>query len=68
MTRLEKEQFKNNLKMFYITSIQHAGGFSRWEDDWLFWQASKIYNISHRTAVRYLFQLVPEDFLKEYEY
>ena len=68
MTRLEKERFKNNLKMFYMASIKNAGGFNRWEDDWLFWQAHKIYNISHRTAVRYLFQFVPEDFLKEYEY
>ena len=70
MTRIKKEQFKNNIKLFYIVSIMNAGGFDYWLDDdkWLFYQASKIFNISLRTAKRYFFQLLPEDFIKEYQY
>jgi hypothetical protein len=68
MTRAEKEQFKNNIKLFYITSIKNAGGFDYWLDEWLFYQVSKTFNISLRTAKRYFFQLLPKDFIKEYEY
>ena len=68
MRKQDKEQFKNNIKNFYISSIEHAGGFDWWLDDWLFYQASMIFNISLRTAKRYFFQLVPENFIKEYQY
>ena len=68
MTRAEKEQFKNNIKLFYIASIKNAGGFDYWLDKWLFYQVSKTFNISLRTAKRYFFQLLPKDFIEEYEY
>ena len=69
MTRLKKEQFKNNIKLFYMTTIESAGYFShfyldRWE---LFNQASRTFGISYRTAQRYFWQLVPKEFIKEYE-
>ena len=35
MTRAKKEQFKNNIKLFYITSIENIGGFDYWLDEWL---------------------------------
>ena len=68
MTRAKKEQFKNNIKIFYMTSIENAGGINYWFDEWLFDQASRTYNISLRTAKRYFFQLVPKNFIEEYEY
>lgn len=68
MRRQDKEQFKNNIKNFYISSIEYTGGFDWWLDNWLFYQASVIFNISLRTAKRYFFQLVPENFIKEYQY
>ena len=57
MRRAKKEQFKNNIKLFYITSIENIGGFDYWLDEWLFYKASKTFNISLRTAKRYFFQL-----------
>ena len=51
-----------------MTSIETVGGFDYWLDDWLFYQAHCIYNISLRTAKRYFFQLVPKDFIEEYQY
>lgn len=68
MTRMKKEQFKNNIKLFYISSIEYAGSFDYWLDKWLFYQASKIFNISLRTAKRYFWQLLPKDFIEEYQY
>ena len=68
MRRQDKEQFKNNIKLFYISSIKHAGGFDWWLDNWLFYQASMIFGISIRTAKRYFFQLVPKDFINKYQY
>ena len=68
MTRAKKEQLKNNIKLFYITSIEKRGGFDYWLDEWLFYRASKTFNISLRTAKRYFFQLLPKDFIEEHEY
>lgn len=68
MTRMKKEQFKNNIKLFYISSIEHAGAFDSWLDGWLFYQASEIFNISLRTARRHFFQLLSKDFIEKYEY
>ena len=68
MRRAKKEQFKNNIKLFYITSIENIGGFDYWLDEWLFYQASKTFNISLRTAKRYFFQLLPKDFIEAHEY
>ena len=68
MTRAKKEQFKNNIKLFYITSIEKRGGFDYWLDEWLFYQASKTFNISLRAAKRYFFKLLPKDFIEEHEY
>ena len=67
MTRAKKEQFKNNIKLFYLTTIESQGYFS-YLDKWiLFNQASRTYGISYRTAQRYFWQLVPRDFIQEYE-
>jgi len=68
MNRLEKEKRKNAIKLFYIESIKKAGGFNSWCNYWLFYQACDTFNISVRTAKRYFFQLVPKDFIREYEY
>lgn len=68
MTRGKKEQLKKNIKLFYVTSIKNRGGFDYWLDDWLFCQASKAFNIPLSTAKKYFFQLLSEDFIKEYEY
>lgn len=62
MTRGKKEQFKNTMKLFYITSISFDYCF----DEWLFYQASKTFNISPRTAKKYFYQLVPKDVIKKY--
>lgn len=67
MTRAKKEQLKNNIKLFYLTTIESQGYFS-YLDKWiLFNQASRTYGISYRTAQRYFWQLVPRDFIQEYE-
>ena len=68
MTRENKEYFKNNIKNFYISAIESNGGFNLYKDEWILYQAHKIYNISLRTARRYFFQLVSEDIIEEYEY
>lgn len=68
MTRQKKEQIKKNLKLFYITTIENVSTFDYWLDNWLFYQASLTYKISYRTAKRYFFEVVPEDFRKEHEY
>jgi len=68
MRRSKKEQIKNNVKLFYITSIENMGGFDYWLDEELFYRASKTFNISLRTAKRYFFQLLPKDFIEEHEY
>ena len=67
MNRLEKEKRKKAIKSFYIESIKQIGGFDYWIDYWIFYRACDTFNISLRTAKRYFFQLVPEDFIKEYE-
>ena len=67
MRREKKEQFKNNIKHFYMTTIESAGYFS-YLDKWiLFNQASRTFGISYRTAQRYFWQLVPKEFIAEYE-
>ena len=67
MTRIKKEQFKNNVKLFYLTTIESQGYFS-YLDKWiLFNQASRTFGISYRTAQRYFWQLVPKEFITEYE-
>lgn len=68
MRRQDKEQLKNKLKMFYISSIEHLGGFNWWLDDWLFYQASITFNISIKTAKKYFFQVVPKDFINKHQY
>lgn len=67
MTRSKKEQFKNNIKLFYITTIKSDGYFSYNDRYFLFQQACRTFGISYRTAKRYFWQLVPRDFLIEYE-
>lgn len=67
MRRIGKEQFKKDIKLFYLTTIESQGYFS-YLDKWiLFNQASRTFGISYRTAQRYFWQLVPKDFIREYE-
>ena len=68
MTREKKNKFRNNLKLFYITSIQSLGGFNPQCDSWLFNAASKTYNISYRTARRYYYEVTTKEFRDEYCY
>ncbi len=67
MTRAKKEQFKNNIKLFYMTTIESKGYFDYNHKEWLFLDACQTYGISFRTARRYFWQLVPREFIVEYE-
>ena len=60
MTREKKEQLKNTIKLFYMNSIH----FDYYFDEWLFYQASKNFNISPKTAKKYFYQLLPKDVIE----
>ena len=66
MTRQKKEQFKNSIKLFYITTIINQGYFNYSQKRFLFLQASRTFGISYRTAQRYFWRLVPREIIVEY--
>lgn len=66
MNRQKKEEFKNNIKQFYISIIENKGYFDYCNRDFLFVDATYTFDISYRTARRYFWQLVPKEIITKY--